>query len=50
MDEVQLNEAKEIVDYFVTMDEEEGDECGVIEDVEAPMILDDVQNEDSLNR
>ena len=30
MDEVQLNEAKEIVDSFVPMDDEEGDECSVI--------------------
>ncbi|GFZ19261.1 hypothetical protein Acr_27g0010000 [Actinidia rufa] len=49
MDEVQLNEAKEIVDSFMLMADEEGDECGVIENVEAPMVLDDVQNEDSLN-
>lgn len=40
MEEEPSGEAKELVDSFVAL-EEEGDECCVVEDVEAPMVLDD---------
>ncbi|KAM4123559.1 hypothetical protein ACB094_01G167400 [Castanea mollissima] len=40
MEEEPSGEAKELVDSFVAL-QEEGDECCVVEDVEAPMVLDD---------
>lgn len=40
MEEEPSGEAKELVDSFVAL-EEEGDERCVVEDVEAPMVLDD---------
>nr|POF21346.1 hypothetical protein CFP56_43471 [Quercus suber] len=39
------SEAKELVDSFVAL-EEEGDECCVVEDVEAPMVLDAASEHD----
>lgn len=40
------NEAKELMDSYVTL-EDEGDECCVVEDVETPIVLDDAQKDDS---
>ncbi|KAI8030833.1 Protein FAR1-RELATED SEQUENCE 12 [Camellia lanceoleosa] len=48
MDEEQSNEPRELVDSYVSM-EDEGDECVVVEDVEAYMVLDDAKSVDSLN-
>ncbi|KAF5957545.1 hypothetical protein HYC85_004770 [Camellia sinensis] len=48
MDEEQSNETRELVDSYVSM-EDEGDECVVVEDVEAHMVLDDAKSVDTLN-
>ncbi|KAL0015651.1 hypothetical protein SO802_002720 [Lithocarpus litseifolius] len=45
MEEEPSSEAKELVDSFVAL-EEEGDECCVVEDVEAPMELDAASEHD----
>ncbi|XP_043687172.1 protein FAR1-RELATED SEQUENCE 5-like [Telopea speciosissima] len=43
-----INQGKELVDAYVTL-EDEGEECCVVEDVEAPMVVDGGKNEDSMN-
>ncbi|XP_010259175.1 PREDICTED: protein FAR1-RELATED SEQUENCE 5-like isoform X2 [Nelumbo nucifera] len=48
MEEEPVGQGKELVDAFVTL-EDEGEECCVVEDVEVPMVLDDAKKEDSIN-
>ncbi|XAR51681.1 hypothetical protein NMG60_11006381 [Bertholletia excelsa] len=48
MEEGASNQAKEPIDSDVAM-EDEGDECAVIEDFEAPIVLDESSKEDSTN-
>lgn len=45
MEEEPSSEAKELMDSYVVL-EEEGDDCCVVEDVEAPMVLDDAKEDD----
>lgn len=45
MEEEPSSEANELVDSFVAL-EDEGDECCVVEDVEAPMVLDAASEHD----
>ncbi|KAF8399566.1 hypothetical protein HHK36_015433 [Tetracentron sinense] len=49
MEEEPVDEGEDLMESYVVLDDEEGEECCVVEDVEVPMVVDDAKTEDSMN-